>query len=152
MLPDWSEGADEVQDCHENVKARHGLWHISLVLLQPVLQQVVAMNGQERYPDECRTHGERVGQHESHTVDSPQAEGQERKLFFVDESQEECEYRHVPEGLGRLVMVDMGMLVPVAMGVIMVGMVMRMPVGLGIGPVGHVKKQENHAVPNDGQG
>ena len=44
------------------------------------------------------------------------------------------------------------MLVPVAMGVIMVGMVMRMPMGLGIGPVGHVEEQENHAVPNNGQG
>jgi hypothetical protein len=87
-------------------------------------------------------------------MDSPQAEGKESKLFLVDESQEESKYRHVPEGLRGLPMMDMGVLMPVTMRVTVMVMVIpvRMLVRFGISPVGHVEKQGDHAVPNNGQG
>lgn len=147
------EGAEEVEDCHEDEKAGQGFWQILLVLFYPVLYQPVALNSQKGYPDNRRTDGEGVGQHECNAVDSPQAEGKERKLLLVDESQEERKDRHVPEGLRRLPLMVMGVVVIVGMRVIMMVVVMRMVmrVGRAVCPIGNVEQQYDYPVPNTGE-
>ena len=85
-------------------------------------------------------------------MDPPQAEGKESKLFFVDESEEEGKYCHVPKRLRRLPVMVMGVVVPVVMRVIMMVMTRVMPVGSAVCPISHVEQQYDHAVPNNGQG